>query len=701
MNLTPEQRAFVNAVVKPLGDDDSRRELLEESLVLATTFPSPPQGDPVEVASARMEATAGSFSFRLRLARTALVVVMLLIPWATVFSPRAANSFKSLLMSMQTTDSLVPAELVEIIVGHEEEREENLVRRIVARIPPDEQLIAMGDLAASGPLPRWKAVWDAHPNDPAHFMAYACEVRFTTKEWPADLVETGERLDPGNGCSRLIRAAARIKDAVEPPARGSSGSAISAVPPAPVVKDSAILEEILSELERVVSMPRLDSYQRKLNALRLRGWPAPVDYPDQVLSILFRFQPPEHRMSLPHELGSLGDLFWAAADQAATSGDNESLNRIATLFQRTFTLLAGDPDSQYQRMVARAELVQGGRALSSAYTRFGDSSRALAFTSLADGLDPRKAPRFTPPPGALSEGRGSQIACGMSSSDLPGTTPVSEGELRGARLAEYAMAERLLFHGVTLLLWITLLIVVLLTMRHRGSAGMVGVRLAGLLTGFDRLVIALSGIALPGLIHAGLVHAPWSRSRDFMLEEWRFNIMVVQLSALVVAVILCTLQAIRWRLGRRGAVLALGWHGFDPGWWLVPMALSAMPVAEYLPEMFQKWSVDDDLMVAALWSLVGLPFAWLIVLATGHLWGSAERRLHRAIVLRALAPLMALAMILAAATIPLLHRVEKGWTSQIDFDAVTPERLSFETRQDIEHAKWLQAEQLKYLRALE
>ena len=76
MNLTPEQRSFVDAVVKPLGDDDSRRELLEESLVLATTLTVPPEGDPVEVAAARMEATAGSFSFRLRLTRTISVVAI-------------------------------------------------------------------------------------------------------------------------------------------------------------------------------------------------------------------------------------------------------------------------------------------------------------------------------------------------------------------------------------------------------------------------------------------------------------------------------------------------------------------------------------------------------------------------------------------------------------------------------------------------
>jgi hypothetical protein len=703
MNLTPEQRSFVDAVVRPLGEDDSRRELLEESLVLTTTLTVPPEGDPVEVACARMEATAGTFPFRLRLTRTILVVALLAVLWLTALSPTAASSFRTLLMSMQATDSLVFSDLAEFILGDEGDQESAMERQIVARIPADERLVALGDLSASGPLPRWKAVWDAHPGDPAHFMAYADEVRAVTGRWHVDLVETGEKLDPGNGWFRLLGAAACIKDAVEPAVRGRSSKAgAPAAPAGPLVKDPAVLAGILSELERVVSLPRLDDYQRRLNAERLRAWPAPVDYPDQVLSMHFRSEHPEVRMAWPFELRSLGDLFSAAADQAATSGDKPSLDRIAALFQKTFTLLAGNPELRYPGRMAGAEIVEGSWGLSSAYARLGDSSKALAFTTLADGLDPRKARRVSPPPDALTEGRGSRIASNIGYySGLPGTTPVSERELRGARLAEYAMAERFLFHGVTLFFGLALAVVLLLALRHSESSGLLGARLAGLLTGFDWLVIALSGIALPGLIHVGLVHGPWSRSRDFMIVEWRFSIMVVQLSALWVAVILCTVQAIRWRLGRRGAVLALGWHGFDPGWWLVPMSLSAIPVAEYLPAMFEKWSVDEDWMIAALWLPVVLPFAWLIVLATGHLWGSVERRLHRAIVLRALAPLMALAMILAAMAIPLLHRVEKGWTRQIDFDAVVPERLSFETRLDIEHANWLQAEQLRHLRELE
>lgn len=703
MNLTPEQRAFVDAVMKPLGNDDSRRDLLEESLVLATTLPVPPKGDPVEVAGARMDATSKSFARRRRLAPTALVVAMLTMAWLTWLSPESRSSFKLLLMSVQFADSLVFTDLAEIILGNEGEQEAAIERQLVARIPPNERLVVLGDLAASGPLPRWKAVWDADPRDPAHFMAYADEVREVTNRWPADLVETGEKLDPGNGWFRLLRAVARIKDAVEPPVRSKPAKAGSPVAPTgPLVKNETILSGILSELEQVVSMPRLDDYQRKLNALRLRGWPAPVDYPDQVLSMHLRMQHPEVRMSSPSELRQLANLFSAAADQAATSGDKPSLDRIAILFQRTFAMLAGKPSLRYQRSVAGAEIMLGARGLSSAYTRLGDSSKALAFTTLADALDPRRAPRVAPSPDALTEGRGSQFTFLTGGySGPPGTFPVSEGELRGGRLAEYAMTERFLFHGVTLFFGLALAVVLLLTLRYRKSSGLLSARFAGLLTGFDRLVIGVVGIALPGLIYVGMVHVPWSRSRDFMLEDGRFNIMVVQLSALLVAVILCTLQAIRWRLGRRGAALALGWHGFDPGWWLFPMALSAIPAAEYLPEMFEKWSVDEDWTAAALWSLVGLPVAWLIVLATGHLWGSVERQVHRASLVRALLPFMTLAMILSAMTIPLLHREEKKWTRQIDFEAVTPERLFFETRVDIEYANWLQSEQLKYLRALE
>ena len=476
----------------------------------------------------------------------------------------------------------------------------------------------------------------------------------------------------------------------------------SATPPGPTVKDQTAFTEIISDLEQLVSMPRLDDYRSKLNSIRLRGWPAPVDYPDHVLSRVFCYQHPEIQMLSFREVEGFGDLFMAAAGQAAGSGDRESLNRLSKLFHKTFGKLAENPGWMYLRIAASRAMVEGGRAFSSAYTLLGDSSKASAFESLADGLDRKKAKHYySSSSDALDERRGSQLACLSSSSGLPGMTPVREEELRGGRLAEHAMTERFLFHGVTLLMGLALLFVLLLTLKCRKSTGILGTRLTGLLTGFDRLVIALAGIAVPAMVYAAVVHAPWSRSRDFMIDDGQFEKMLVQLSALSVSVMLCTLQATRWRLGRRGAVLALGWNGFDPGWWLVPMALSAMPVAEYLPEMFEKWSVDDDWTITALWSLVGLPFAWLVVLAIGHLSGSAERRLHRAIALKAIAPFMAMAMILAATTILVMHRVERKWTQQIDFDAVTAERIAFESRVDIEHADWLQAEQLRYLRALE
>lgn len=705
MNLTPEQRSLVDAVLRPLGDDDPRRELLEESLVLATTLPSPPQGDPVEVASARMEATAKSFALRRRLAQVALVVAVLIIPWLTWLSPESRSSFKLLFISVQFDDSFVSSDLAKLILGDRKEREAALIGQMVARLPPDERLIAMGDLEAGDPVLRWKAVWDAYPDDPAHFMAYAAEVRFTTEEWPADLVETGERLDPGNGWFRLLRAAPRIDDAVAPlvisrgrPTKGAT----SVAPSGPTVKDQTVFTEIVSDLEQLASMPRLDNHRSKLNSTRLRGWPAPVDYPDHVLTRVLCYQHPEGRMLPDRQVERLGDLFMAAAGQAAGSGDSESLDRFSKLFHRTFGKLAENPGLMYHRKAARNAMVESGRAFASAYTLLGDSSKASAFESLADGLDPRKAKRYYSSwSDALGERRGSQSAWMLNSGGLPGTSPVREEELRGGRLAEHAMTERFLFHGVTLLMALALLIVLLLNLRFRRSTGLLGTRLTGLLTGFDRLVIALAGIAVPAMVYAAVVHAPWSRSRDFMIDDGQFEKMLVQLSALSVSVMLCTLQTIRWRLGRRGAVLALGWNGFDPGWWLVPMALSAMPMAEYLPEMFEKWSVDDDWTITALWSLVGLPFAWVVVLAGGHLFGSAERRLHRAIVLKAMAPFMAMAMILAAMTISLLHRVEKEWTRKIDFEAVTAERIAFETRVKRERADWLQAEQLKFLRALE
>ena len=66
MDLDRERQAFIDAVMKPLGDDRARRDLLENAVALAETLPPPANGDGLRSATDRMESTARRFPLRHR-----------------------------------------------------------------------------------------------------------------------------------------------------------------------------------------------------------------------------------------------------------------------------------------------------------------------------------------------------------------------------------------------------------------------------------------------------------------------------------------------------------------------------------------------------------------------------------------------------------------------------------------------------------
>ncbi len=725
MELDRERHAFVDAVMKPLGDDEARRELLEKAVAVAETLPAPVDGNRIRSATDRMESTARRFPLRHRIGLATVTATALVVPWLTVAGPAARESLAAIWTGNLTTNliSTVCCSRPEVptLPGiPEAEREHRFIRHIEKQVSPSDLALLAGDFLQESPSARWKPVWDSHPQDPWHYYAYALAHQSEHKCWPDRFVETGEELDPGNGWFRLMRGASRMQAAIgfAPPPRITRAEKLAArakgLPPPKlpffekpprVVIDASAFQDGWDDLAAALAMPRLEDYRSRLEAIRLEACAAPVNYADLCSYPVLSIGQPEFHKSDWMDLNRYAEAFGFAADQASKAADKERLLEWGGLHSRTVRAMGRHSSGVLPSMITRRLARDGALGLSEAWSDLGNATEAKRFRTLADHLSTKLHPDPKASPDALSENRGSSLVNSAtsfrSSGSSPASAPVTEPELRGGRLAEYAMYERLMMHGVAVMLTLALAFMLVVPWRSRNELGLFPSRLAGLLDRRDQGWIALIGVLLPAGLYVFSTRVPWMEPREFSLSGNRFFLWLAQAVALVVAIVLGTLQAARWRLGRRGAVLALGWVGVDPGRLFFPVTLALIPIASVLSKLADSWNQSDPLAAVLVASLLAFPLLWLAILARGCFHSATERTLHRATLMVAARPFVAAALVVIAFAISAIHREEKHWTAQADFDDPKSGHTAFVPRFEVEYGRWIAQETLRRLDEME
>jgi hypothetical protein len=725
MDLDRERQAFIDAVMKPLGDDRARRDLLENAVALAETLPPPANGDGLRSATDRMESTARRFPLRHRLGLAVVAAVALVVLWLTVAGPAARESLAAIWTGNLTTNLISTAccsrpEVPTLPGIPKAERDHRFIRHLEKQVSPADLALLAGEFIQESPSMRWKPVWDSHPKDPWHYYAYALAFRSEHKRWPDRFVETGEELDPGNGWFRLMRGASRMEAAIgfPPPPRVTRTEKLAAraqglpppqlprvAKPPRVVIDAKAFQEGWDDLDAALAMPRLDDYQSRLEAIRMEACAAPVNYADLCSYPILSVGQPEFHKSDWMNLNRYAEAFGFAADQAAKAADQERLLEWGRLHSRAVRALGEHASGILPGMITRRLARDGALGLSKAWLELGDTAEAARYQTLADHLDTKLHPDPQAPPDALTERRGSHLVNSAtsfrSSGSSPVSRPVTEPELRGGRLAEYAMYERLMMHAVAVLLTLALAFLLFVPWRSRKELGLLPSRLAGLLDRRDHGWIALLGVLLPAGLYVFSTRVPWLDPREFSLSGNRFFLWLAQAVALVVAIVLGTLQATRCRLGRRGAVLALGWVGVDPGRLFYPVTLALIPTASVLSKLAESWNQSDPLAAVLVASLLAFPLIWLALLARGCFHANPERTLHRATLMTAARPFVAAAMLATAFAIPAIHREEKHWTAQADFDSMKNGHSVFVPRFEVEYGQWIAKETLRRLDEME
>ncbi|MCW1914876.1 hypothetical protein OJ996_14910 [Luteolibacter sp. GHJ8] len=696
VDLDSDKQDLVDVVLIPLKEDQASRKVLEDTLRLASGMPTSVAPDAFPVVTDRMRSTALTSKFRALVPRLATLLVLTL-SLGFLFSPATRQSLWRIRMATDSFDKFIPNEVEELLIG--EPDDEDARSWIMSRIAHDQRLVAMGDLQGIDDARRWKAVWEAHEEDPAHFYAYVLAYRGSWYKWPENWVATGEKLDPDNGWFALIDACSRIGDVIEPATRKTKkgwGSRAVITPAKPArVKDEAELKVILAEIDHALALPAWTDFRSRLSALRMSAWSAPVDYPEQLLFSQFKRQHPEGR---PFDSGCLDQLpllFQGAALHFANTGNRRELDELARRYERIFqTFCKRDQSDLNQGVILWQAATLGAKAIEDAYGIMGDPAVAARFKSFAEA--PRRAELKDAsriPRGSFTDQRASNLAEGWTIGRYPGVSALMESELRGGRLAEYAMGERVLMHVLSALLCCMLGLILFTAHYPRPGLRRLADRLLQLLAWRDWLWIVGLGMALPIALYLLLQRLPWPGFRNHTMERSQTFLMALQLTGLALSLLLCTVEVARWRLAKRAWGVGFGWRLIDAGPAFALFALGSMPVMSAVPTLAHIPRMDGDWIEAVIATVLGLPALWASMILVGCYLKKSPRRLHRLILLRACTPVMALALGLSVLSIFVIHAEEKKWTARIEFESVTnKDHYATGSRAGFEHARWIHSE---------
>lgn len=494
--------------------------------------------------------------------------------------------------------------------------------RILSRVSPADGEILFGDLTAKKAEDRWKALAEREPTNPGRYADAALGYLKCNGKLPADFVERGEELDPGNGWYAYFQGRVLI--------RVWEGGT------------DERLNRTVELLEHAVAAPRFEDPTRGTWDQRIGLLPEEELWADVVTASRFMEREMDGLVYFHH------DQFLAlgAATRNATNDSvrlNELMRTWMEIFRNSLRLTKSRPETV--DLLGEPFLsIQSGFSLPTFLSAEGFPKEAAVFEDLKTecwrALHPSQKP---PAPTSLLAAKSSTIPSHEPALTRPGIA------------AEWAMHERLIGWGSVLLLGLMLLIHLAVLQSNRGYDRLAE-RLGQVLRRSDHLLIFLISLGLPLLLYAlatrlpghGLLTEPLAQAKDP-----RFTLLAILHGAWILAVPLLALEAIRWRLAVRGRALGMAGRGLHLGMVPLAMLLCTLIGATVLPAIPAVWA-DPKLPLLGLTGGLAIAALWLLVLVVWHFAAPRESFPERLLRLRvALGPVLAALLVTAAGMVAL------------------------------------------------
>lgn len=522
-------------------------------------------------------------------------------------------------------------------------------------------LSAMGPAAADVPLRTLfhadKEAWSEavetllleDPDDPARYWFYAQWYSYLNhpKVLPPDFELRWKELDPDNALWPLT-AAGMLSD-----------SSVFGFHTRMSVTNEARFEQALSFLHQAAGCDRMrwlgeGIRKRQLRSYKFDGSLAGVYMRHGLLSLA--------SSNAGKEIFHLSRAVLAKAERCESENDLRGLGALTQDFQKVLVLILRDPEVHLRSTLANTRDCRV--PLAAICRRMGlndDADRLERLGDIESELQKRasaaKSKDFSRHSGRF-EKWGAVILPQAPSAD----------DRKPGRLAEYAVADR--FTALAGVLAAFLVAAGGLTEILR--RGVVPRRLSGgvmpLFRASDGAWLFGLGLVLPAVWWFGITWYSPLGCRDIGLTYFEikgFPMMQPWLSqglgGLVLAFVLLV-QTARWRLGKRGAFLALEPPRMWIGWTMAVLAALFIPaqgIVRYL-------SADQDKFLLYGSAAGGIALLWLLWQAAMGLFAERENALGGQVLLRLLMPgVIGLALLLLSA-MPLLRKSERRWVAEME-----------------------------------
>lgn len=633
---------------------------LEAAVGGAVGLISPVSEREIPLATARMRKSASRFGSSRIWSSSGIAATVVVILWLSFLGAGARRNLYRMIVaedaevwwSSVTQEEDLPCLELPGVDG--ESIQSAMMADQEARMPAARFLINPYPRDRTETLRRWRALWDASPQDPALFFVYSMAYLKEKAVLPPDFVTTGERLDPGNGWFRFCSVAVSMDEALE---RDNSRGGLPYT-----ITDQAKLNALIEDLERASAMPKWEDYRQRLFQMASVEWPVPDDLPDQVFSHLTFQAIPMAMEEHPLNLLRMALQIWLG--EAEKSADPQDLTAAAVRFdalcRHWCDCEGGYTAREWQRMAAR----KGAEVLAAAYWARRDPANQAKYNGIAAAL-------FAVAPQGYQWTYHAQAGILARSNSAAFDRPrgIAPDELRPGRLAEYVMWERMFFQGAAGAMALLALGCLFLPRLERKRVGLLPLRLGGFLSVRDRLLACLIGIGIPVAVYL-LTRNGSVGGREIFLSQNRCVMLLCQVAGLFVSAALLMGSSLGWSLGRKAA--AVGFQQRRTGI-SVAMAMSGLlsiPIAGWLPGEFTRQKLEGPYAYWCAGLLAALPLVWLLIRAAGCFLSPPERRRRRLVIARSCAPLFGVMGLLSLVAVGRLHSSERALVRQMDFESV-------------------------------
>jgi hypothetical protein len=650
----PAER-FIDAAVSPLAENAELEVAARYKLAEAIEMAGSAEGDSLDTAAEQLERSDrkphGKWWRMTLYSVTALVSAGIL-----------ANSAISAFLFRQTM------ELLGTIGSMSPPDPDAMHERMSRGLTPSQKLLLLGDTRHSGKADRFKALWDSEPENPLYFADYTTAHLSEKSSLPPDYLETARAIDPDNAWFTILAAAETARQSIDPSysSRTTSPGGVKLKP----VKDAAKLDEALALLHEAVPQKRFDNYQIALLKQRIPLLPKRTDSLDQWVPMSYVAGLTAPGMRLRY----LADGVSAKAIQLAADKDAEGFKRLLDDWQAFIdTYVRADHGNLVDVLVAVGVVRAPLKAFHEAATDLGLPEQAARAKELDDRFERWKtATRAHKSPNdeiALRSSLLGGLSLPVVSKQSMRAPVITPEELEPGRLADHALAGRLLSLAAWLLLGLTVLAAGLYRFRGSLLTRQLSDRLTGLLRPGDWMMLFAIGVVLPLLYHLAISRFTPLGGREWSLKASAFLLPAGQFSSLLWLMIVLPVIVARRCLAKRGAAVGMAGGKQPVAWIAVLLGAAALPV--FGKAFLGETPTQTPFIVAGC--LLGLLQLYGLVIGIRALFSRQAGLLRRATIARVLMPAYAAGMLAMMLAVLLYHAEEKHWISRDRLSAVTVE----------------------------